>query len=142
MKRLHVSLSVKDIEQSIRFYTHLFAAHPTVQRDDYAKWQLEDPRVNFSILAAADMPGLNHLGIQTESEAELHELHNRMRGDLSEIKQTTCCYAQSEKGWAHDPQGIAWEGFFTDRDGLDSFGETKPVPEIAAVHKPLQPPCC
>ena len=142
MKRLHVSLSVKDIAQSVRFYTQLFAAHPTVQRDDYAKWLLEDPRVNFSILEVADAPGLNHLGIQTESEAELRELQTRMQEQLSEIKQTSCCYAQGKKGWAHDPQGIAWEGFFTDRDGLDSFGETKSIPETAAVHKPMQTPCC
>ncbi|MEQ1889125.1 MAG: ArsI/CadI family heavy metal resistance metalloenzyme [Alphaproteobacteria bacterium] len=125
MKRLHVSLSVKDIDESIKFYTHLFASHPTVQRDDYAKWLLDDPRVNFSIVGPADAPGLSHLGIQVESQAELEQVHTRMRntqGPVTDVAETTCCYARGKKGWAIDPQGVAWEGFFTHEDGLQQFG--------------------
>lgn len=130
MKRLHVNLMVRDLEQSVEFYTHLFAAHPTVQREDYAKWLLDDPRVNFSIIGSSDAPGLNHLGIQTDSAEELAQVHARMRnakGPVSEIADATCCYAQGKKGWAMDPQGISWEGFFTEQDGLSHFGNTAPV---------------
>lgn len=137
MKRLHVNLTVKDLEQSIQFYSHLFAARPTVQREDYAKWLLDDPRVNFAIIGPSDTPGLNHLGIQTESDEELAEVHTRMQstqGPVSDVAETTCCYAQGKKGWATDPQGIAWEGFFTEKDGLTHFGNVTPV----EMHEPMK----
>lgn len=147
MKRLHVNLLVRDMEQSVAFYSHLFAASPTVRRADYAKWLLEDPRVNFSIIGPSDAPGLNHLGIQTESEAELAEVHARMQatqGPVSEVAEATCCYAQGKKGWAADPQGIAWEGFFTEKDGLTHFGNTAPVEMTPAKEKETQAQksCC
>ena len=125
MKRLHVSLSVRDIEESIKFYAHLFAARPTVQRDDYAKWLLDDPCVNFSIVGPSGAPGLSHLGIQVESDEELEQVHTRMRntqGPVTDVAEATCCYARGQKGWAIDPQGVAWEGFFTHEDGLSHFG--------------------
>ncbi len=146
MKRLHVSLSVKDIDQSIQFYTHLFAAHPTVHRGDYAKWLLDDPRVNFSIIGPSETPGLNHLGIQADSEEELEQVHTHMQntqGPVSEVAETTCCYAQSKKGWATDPQGISWEGFFTREDGLTHFGNTAPVEMSVGVEQvSRQKSCC
>ncbi|MSP43660.1 MAG: glyoxalase/bleomycin resistance/dioxygenase family protein [Alphaproteobacteria bacterium] len=147
MKRLHVSLSVRDIEASIKFYTQLFASHPTVQREDYAKWLLDDPRVNFSIVGPTDAPGLSHLGIQVESSEELQEVHARMQatqGPVSDIADATCCYARGQKGWATDPQGVAWEGFFTHEDGLQHFGSASPVEMTPAVKEQAgqQKGCC
>ena len=116
MKRLHVHVSVDDLDQSIRFYSTLFAAEPTVLKDDYAKWMLEDPRVNFTISERDGRPGVQHLGIQVENCAELAEVYERLRhaeGPVIEEGETTCCYAQSEKSWIDDPQGVQWETFLT-----------------------------
>lgn len=116
MKRFHIHLSVDSIEQSVGFYSRLFGAQPTVQKDDYAKWMLEEPRVNFAISAHGHATGLDHLGFQVESSDELHEMTGRLKSAglaLQDEGATTCCYAQSEKGWVHDPQGIAWENFVT-----------------------------
>ena len=114
MKRLHVHVSVDDLAQSIRFYSTLFAAEPTVLKDDYAKWMLEDPRVNFAISTRGRQPGLDHLGIQVESKDELHEVYARLHeagGEVIEQGETACCYAKSEKSWIDDPAGISWETF-------------------------------
>ena len=121
MKRLHVHVSVDDLSQSIRFYSTLFAAEPTVVKDDYAKWMLDDPRANFAISTRAGnrpgiVAGISHLGIQVEDESELTEVYDRLsRADrpIVEAKGTTCCYAQSDKQWIADPQGVPWETFFT-----------------------------
>src|SRR5215475_3008343 len=116
MKRLHVHVSVEDIAHSIGFYSALFAAKPTVVKPDYAKWMLDDPRVNFAISTRGREVGLDHLGIQVEDADELHEVYARLReagGDVIEQGQTTCCYAKSEKSWIDDPAGIAWETFHT-----------------------------
>lgn len=116
MKRLHVHVAVHDLEKSIRFYSALFAAEPAVKKDDYAKWMLDDPRVNFAISTRGRKPGLDHLGIQAESSAELEELGSRLaRADVAVLpqKQAACCYAKSDKYWTIDPQGIAWESFHT-----------------------------
>ncbi len=116
MKRLHVHVSVKDISASIRFYRELFNAEPTVTKDDYAKWMLDDPRVNFAISRRARPTGVDHLGIQVENRTELTEVYERLKraeGPVIEEGETTCCYAQSEKSWIHDPQGIEWETFLT-----------------------------
>lgn len=116
MKRLHVHVSVDDIGKAIPFYSALFAAKPAVLKDDYAKWMLDDPRVNFAISTRGREPGLDHLGIQVESEGELQEVYARLRdagGSVFEEGNTTCCYAQSEKSWIDDPAGISWETFFT-----------------------------
>ncbi|TWT22659.1 glyoxalase/bleomycin resistance/dioxygenase family protein [Luteimonas marina] len=116
MKRLHVHVSVRNLPESIRFYSGLFAAPPSVEKDDYAKWMLEDPRVNFAISTRADAVGVNHLGIQVESADELSEIEERARiaGLSSEPEAgANCCYARSDKHWLEDPQGVVWEAFHT-----------------------------
>jgi predicted enzyme related to lactoylglutathione lyase len=116
MKRLHVHVSVEDIPHSIGFYSALFATQPSVVKPDYAKWMLDDPRVNFAISTRGRDPGLDHLGIQVENGDELQEVYARLRqagGDIIEQGQTACCYATSEKSWIEDPSGIAWETFHT-----------------------------
>ncbi len=116
MKRLHVHVSVEDIPQSIRFYSTLFAAEPAVIKPDYAKWMLDDPRVNFAISTRSAQKGLDHLGIQVETADELHEVYGRLQqADRPVLEEgaTTCCYAKSEKSWITDPQGVSWETFLT-----------------------------
>ena len=116
MKRLHVHVAVDDIVESISFYSALFAAGPSVVKSDYAKWMLDDPRVNFAISARGRAPGLDHLGIQVEDKDELHEVYARLKhadGTVIEQGETACCYAKSEKSWIDDPAGIAWETFHT-----------------------------
>jgi catechol-2,3-dioxygenase len=116
MKRLHVHVSVDDLGQSIGFYSTLFAVQPTVVKPDYAKWMLDDPRVNFAISTRGGNSGLDHLGIQVETQDELQEVYGRLRqADQPVLEEgaTTCCYAQSEKSWIADPQGLAWETFLT-----------------------------
>lgn len=124
MKRLHVGAQVKDLDASIRFYSALFGAEPTVTRKDYAKWMLEDPRVNFSITARGKTGGIDHLGIQVEDEDELAEAKDRLeKADLSLLDsgEITCCYARSTKHWVIDPDGVPWETFKT--HGLtDDYG--------------------
>ncbi len=132
MKRLHVHVAVENLPQSIGFYSALFAAQPTVVKTDYAKWMLDDPRVNFAISARGRQPGLDHLGIQVESDDELHEVYGRLHqagGNVIEQGQTACCYAKSEKAWIDDPAGIAWETFFTTGESIvygDGSGERDP----------------
>jgi len=124
MKRLHVHVAVHNLAQSVRFYSALFAAEPTVKKDDYAKWQLEDPRVNFAISTRSRKAGLDHLGIQVETETELEEIGTRLaQADVSTLPQkgASCCYAKSDKYWTLDPQGIAWESFHT-LDSIPIFG--------------------
>ena len=116
MKHLHVHVAVADLQQSVRFYSTLFAAEPTVLKPDYAKWMLEDPRVNFAISARGAEPGIEHLGIQVEDEAELAEVYGRLKeaeGPVLEEGATTCCYAKSTKSWISDPTGVSWEAFLT-----------------------------
>jgi catechol 2,3-dioxygenase-like lactoylglutathione lyase family enzyme len=116
MKRLHVHLAVTDLEASIRFYSGLFAAAPAVTKPDYAKWMLDDPRVNFAISQRGATPGLNHLGLQVDSADELESLNKRLQGlDAPVLDEpgSQCCYAQSDKHWVTDPEGIAWEAFHT-----------------------------
>jgi catechol 2,3-dioxygenase-like lactoylglutathione lyase family enzyme len=116
MKRLHVHVSVKDLDASVRFYSQLFAAEPIVRKPDYARWMLEDPRVNFAISHRDGRPGVQHLGIQAEDHAELAEVYQRLseaQGPTLEQGETTCCYAHSEKSWIEDPQGVQWETFLT-----------------------------
>ena len=117
MKRLHVHVGVENLEKSIGFYSTLFAAEPTVVKADYAKWMLDDPRVNFAISTANEHKGIEHLGIQAESGDELREVYGRLKAadrPMLEEGCTTCCYAKSEKSWIADPDGVTWEAFFTD----------------------------
>jgi catechol 2,3-dioxygenase-like lactoylglutathione lyase family enzyme len=122
MKRLHVHVAVGDLSQSVRFYSALFASQPTVLKADYAKWMLDDPRANFAISTRGREPGLDHLGIQVESQEELHEVYGRLRkagGNIIDQGQTACCYAKSEKSWIDDPAGISWETFHTTGESTD-----------------------
>jgi predicted enzyme related to lactoylglutathione lyase len=127
MKRMHVHVSVADIDTAVRFYSALFAAAPAVVKPDYAKWMLDDPRVNFAISTRSQRTGLDHLGIQVESQEELQDVYARLHqagGDVIDQGQTTCCYAKSEKSWIDDPAGISWETFFTSGEATnygDSF---------------------
>ncbi len=116
MKRLHVNISVSDLDSAIGFYNSLFGAEPSVAKPDYAKWMLEDPRVNFAITTRGERKGLDHLGIQVENDDELGEVYDRLKfaaAPVIEEGATTCCYANSEKNWTFDPEGIAWETFLT-----------------------------
>jgi catechol 2,3-dioxygenase-like lactoylglutathione lyase family enzyme len=116
MKRFHVHMSVGDLNRSIQFYTELFGSQPSVLKSDYARWMLDDPRVNFAISQRGAALGVQHLGIQVEDRAELEEVYGRLRsatGPVLEEGATTCCYAKSEKSWIDDPQGVQWETFLT-----------------------------
>jgi catechol 2,3-dioxygenase-like lactoylglutathione lyase family enzyme len=116
MKRLHINLSVTDLEASIGFYTSIFAEGPVVLKHDYAKWMLDDPHVNFAISTQGSRKGIDHLGIQVENDEELQDVYIRLKAANApaiEQGETTCCYARSEKRWIFDPEGIAWETFLT-----------------------------
>lgn len=116
MNRFHVHLNVADLDASIRFYSELFATQPTVLKPDYAKWMLEDPRVNFAISNLGRMPGVDHLGIQVESGDDLTLLGRRLDAAGAAVvpeDAATCCYARSDKLWTEDPQGTRWESFHT-----------------------------
>jgi catechol 2,3-dioxygenase-like lactoylglutathione lyase family enzyme len=115
-KRMHISLGVDDLDASIRFYTAFFGASPTSVKDDYAKWMLDDPRVNFSISSCCAGLGLNHLGVQVENGEELSGISARLRDaglETSDQRDVTCCYARQDKTWVSDPQGVRWEAFLT-----------------------------
>ena len=129
MKRLHVHVSVDDLAHSIRFYSTLFAAEPAVTKPDYAKWMLDDPRVNFAISTRSGQAGLDHLGIQVETQDELQEVYGRLQqADQPVLEEgvTTCCYAKSDKYWVTDPTGIAWETFHT-LGSIPVYGDDTPV---------------
>ncbi|HXQ13125.1 MAG TPA: ArsI/CadI family heavy metal resistance metalloenzyme [Caulobacteraceae bacterium] len=125
MKRMHLHVSVPDLAGSIQFYQTLFGAAPSVVKDDYAKWMLEDPRVNFAISQRGAAHGVDHVGVQVESAAELAELAGRLKaaGERTFDQQAaTCCYAKSDKSWVNDPAGVRWETFFTFDDAV-TYGE-------------------
>jgi predicted lactoylglutathione lyase len=136
MKRLHVHVAVNDLQHSIGFYSALFAAEPTVTKADYAKWMLDDPRVNFAISTRGRQAGLDHLGIQVENKDELKEIYERLHkagGDVIEQGQTSCCYAKSEKSWIDDPAGISWETFLTSGESTD-YGDGTGEREAPIAH--------
>jgi len=127
MKRFHVHVGVRDLKQSIRFYSTLFAAEPTVLKEDYAKWQLDDPRVNFAISTRPGKVGVDHLGVQAEDGEELEALGSRLaQADVAVLPQkgASCCYAKSDKYWTIDPSGVAWESFHT-LGSVPVFGEDR-----------------
>jgi hypothetical protein len=127
MKRFHVHTHVEDLQANIAFYSKLFGAEPTRVEGDYAKWMLEDPRINFAISTRGSKPGVDHLGIQTDTEEELAGLKAQAQAaDITLLDQgeTSCCYARSDKYWVTDPQGIAWEQFHT-LGNIPVFGESK-----------------
>jgi catechol 2,3-dioxygenase-like lactoylglutathione lyase family enzyme len=125
MKRFHINVSVQDINESVRFYSALFACPPTVQKPDYAKWMLEDPRINFAIAQRGHAPGVNHVGFQVDSAEELTGMRDQLTAadnSLVEQSNAACCYAKSNKYWITDPAGIAWETFHT-LDAIPIYGE-------------------
>ena len=135
MKRFHIHTHVEDLAASIAFYSKLFGAEPTRVEGDYAKWMLEDPRINFAISTRGSRPGIDHLGFQTDSEEELAELKARAQAAdiaLQDDGATTCCYARSDKHWITDPQGIAWEHFHTLAD-IPVFSEKQAEPVAASA---------
>lgn len=149
MKRLHIHLAVENLAESIRFYSTLFATAPSVTKTDYAKWMLDDPRVNFAISARGGDVGLNHLGVQVEDPEELTKMHIRLQnlhGDVTPEIGAACCYARSDKYWTTDPQGIAWETFHT-LSSIPVFGAAAPrdtdccVPPLPKHYKDSKP-CC
>jgi lactoylglutathione lyase len=142
MKRFHVHVAVADLEQSTAFYARLFGAQPTVQEPGYARWLMDDPRVNFAISTAGSRAGIEHLGLQADSDTELREVRARMVDAGSAIKDeqaAACCYAISDKHWTVDPQGVVWEAFHT-LAAAGNFGNDRglsvanaPQPEAAAA---------
>ena len=129
MKRFHIHVSVKDIAQSIRFYSTVFGAQPSVVEADYAKWMLEDPRINFAISNHGQPVGVNHLGFQVDSGEELRALQSQLLAAdarLAQEDEQACCYARSDKYWVTDPTGIAWETFHT-LGRIPVYGEDTPV---------------
>jgi len=137
MKRMHLHVSVPNLAESIQFYQTLFGAAPAVVKDDYAKWMLEDPRVNFAISQRGAAQGVDHIGVQVESAAELSELAGRLRAAGAKTfdqQGATCCYAKSDKSWVSDPAGVRWETFFTFDDAV-TYGEdaAAPAPSLEPV---------
>jgi catechol 2,3-dioxygenase-like lactoylglutathione lyase family enzyme len=143
MQRFHVNLAVKDITESVRFYSTLFDARPVVVKPDYAKWMLDEPGLNFSIATGSDALGIRHLGLQVDSAGELDTLRQRVmrsRGKVCDEGETTCCYANSDKSWVADDQGVVWEAFYTHGEAETFHGDkAKPVAEQEAC---CAPKCC
>jgi len=142
MKRFHVHVAVDNLKQSIDFYSALFAAEPSVAKPDYAKWMLDDPRVNFAI-STRKQPGLDHLGIQVESRDELQDVYRRLHkagGNIVDQGQTSCCYAKSEKSWIDDPAGISWETFHTTGESTD-YGDGTGE-RVARIAHETEQACC
>jgi catechol 2,3-dioxygenase-like lactoylglutathione lyase family enzyme len=136
MKRLHVHVGVTDLDQSIRFYSALFAAEPSIVKADYAKWLVDDPRVNFAISAGKHAAkGIQHLGVQAEDTDELGEVYGRLKAaerPVLEEGRTTCCYAKSEKSWISDPDGLVWETFFTDGEAT-TYGDSPALGTLSDI---------
>ena len=156
MKRFHVHVGVADIDRSVAFYSSLFGAGPTVVKADYAKWMLDDPHVNFAISMREDAPtGIEHVGLQVGDRAELEEVYGRLKvadRPVLEEGSTTCCYAQSEKSWIADPDGVVWEAFLTEGEST-TYGSSADLDQLASADvasstccapqpAPAQTSCC
>jgi len=155
MNRFHVHLNVADLESSIRFYSALFASEPSVRKSDYAKWMLEDPRINFAISNTGRVPGIDHLGLQVDEAAGLAELGKRLDaagGTVVPEDAAVCCYAKSDKLWTEDPQGTRWESFHTTGEATTYYaGESACAtdgaactPDLAQMKPKVEKgsPCC
>jgi catechol 2,3-dioxygenase-like lactoylglutathione lyase family enzyme len=155
MKRFHVHVGVADLAQSIRFYSALFASEPSVVKSDYAKWMLDDPRINFAISQRGSGAGVNHLGLQVDDAEELEQVHERLKGAEGAIvaeKDIACCYARSDKYWITDPQGVAWETFRSlatvpfyspdDAPGAEAATDTCCAPVTAVAAPASTKSCC
>ena len=138
MKRMHIHISVEDLDKNIEFYSVMFGEQPTVQQADYAKWRLDEPSINFAVSAKGRTVGLNHLGFELDSDADLEEMSRRIDEhnlDKQEDKGANCCYAESDKYWSMDPQGIPWENFHTLSD-IPVYGESNQKSQTIAAQ------CC
>lgn len=135
MKRMHVHVGVEDLAKSMTFYSTLFGSEPTVTKPDYAKWMLDDPRVNFAISSGQHAAkGIEHLGIQVESSDELADVYGRLQAADAPVLEegaTTCCYAKSEKSWIADPDGVVWEAFFTNGEAT-VYGDSPTLSALSA----------
>ena len=134
MKRLHIHVTVSDLDKAVGFYGKLFAAAPTVLKPDYAKWRLEDPVINFAISSGGEEPGINHLGIEVDDDNALDEIEARLAAagvDVIEQRSASCCYAKSDKAWTSDPDGVFWETFLSHGQS-DTFGEDSLAVALAA----------
>ncbi len=132
MKRMHIHVGVERLDEGINFYSALFGAQPVKVKDDYAKWMLDDPRINFAISTRAGT-GVDHLGLQVDESTELDAMRERLKQadmTLFDEGETVCCYARSEKSWVKDPAGVAWEAYQTMED-VQLFGETQPAGDTA-----------
>ena len=136
MNRFHVHLGVTDIEKSVAFYSSLFGAEPTVVKPDYAKWMLDDPRINFAIsMRDGAAKGIEHVGLQVEEGAELEAVYGRLRAadrPVLDEGATTCCYARSQKSWIADPDGVLWEAFLTDGEST-TYGGSPDLDQLASA---------
>lgn len=144
MKRFHVHVGVKDLASSIRFYSALFGAEPSVSKSDYAKWMVDDPRINFAISRRGGHVGVNHLGLQVDSDDELEGLRAQAeQADLVAAPETgvSCCYAHGNKYWYTDPQGVAWETYHTLAQ-VEFFGTDHEAAPLAADDKAQASSCC
>jgi catechol 2,3-dioxygenase-like lactoylglutathione lyase family enzyme len=157
MKRFHVHVAVDDLAANIRFYSTVFGQAPAVEKPDYAKWMLEDPRINFAISSRGLETGVDHLGLQVDSAEELKELRDRVaQADIAALDQSgaACCYAKSDKYWTRDPQGVAWETYHTLGEiptyGRDAKAPAAPADKpataccapVGAAPKPGRAACC
>jgi len=149
MKRLHVHLAVENLQQNIEFYSTMFGSKPTIQHEDYAKWMLDDPRVNFAISNRSAKIGLDHLGIQAEDDQELQgikECLDATQAPIETQEEASCCYVKSDKHWVTDPQGIAWESFHSLND-IPTFNDKKAAsdgenPYACRPEEPKKSSCC
>ena len=146
MKRFHIHVAVKDLDYSIQFYSTLFGQKPTKVKEDYAKWMMEDPKINFAISTRTGKEGVDHLGIQVDQPAELAEIAQRLKNaDLGVFNEgtTTCCYAESSKAWVKDPAGVAWEAYHTMADAATFNGKTEPSANACCPSKvTTKTSCC
>ena len=141
MKRFHVHVAVNDLAESVRFYSKVFGAEPSVLKSDYAKWMVEDPRLNFAISSRGAQPGVNHLGLQVDSAEELEGLRDQLAAaDAGIVDEpgAKCCYAESDKYWITDPQGIAWETYHS-LGSIPMFGASRPAGEGEAASSCCEP---
>ncbi len=146
MKRFHIHVGVEKLDEAIRFYSTLFGAEPMKTKPDYAKWLLEDPRINFAISTRAKTKGIDHLGIQVDEEQELTELRDRLKeGDMAVVEEgeTVCCYARSDKSWIQDPAGIPWEAYRTMEDAQLFSGPAEQIESACCTPETKgTPDCC
>jgi len=146
MKRFHIHVGVEKLDESVRFYSALFGAEPVKTTSDYAKWLLEDPRVNFAISTRAKKKGMDHLGIQVEEESELTELRERLKAAnmaVIEEGETVCCYARSDKSWIQDLAGIPWEAYRTMEDAQLFSGHADLAESACCTPDTMgEPECC